>query len=128
MRPRSSSARAPLHLRLASPLAGRYRLRWRCSYCSSCLVGPFELGNLLGRHLEFSVSAECEGKQRHECTQETQTCHPPDVPDHREADDDGEEGADKAGGAVFRHFDGLVRTCWPRLVLLCLLPSLAGPG
>src|SRR6267142_3173187 len=127
MRPRSSSGRALPHLRLAAPPAERYRLRWRCSYCSSCLVGPFELGNLLGWHLEFSVSAECEGKQRHECTQETETCHPPDVPDHREADNDGEEGADKAGGAVFRHFDRLVRMCWPRSVLLGLLPSLAGP-
>src|SRR5258705_8658885 len=127
MRPRSSSARAPLHLRLASPLAGRYRLRWRCSYCCSCLVGPFELGNLLSWHLEFSVSAECQGKQRHECTQKSQTCHPPDVPDHRKTDDDRKEGADKAGGVVFRHFDGLVRTCSARLVLLCPFSSLPGP-
>src|SRR5258705_11514008 len=121
MRPRSSSGRAPLHLRLAAPPAERYRLRRRCSYCSSCLVSPFELGNLFGWHLEFGVSAECEGKQRHERAQETQSCHPPDVPDHREADDDGEEGADKAGGAVFRHFDRLVSTWWAGLALLGLL-------
>ena len=40
------------------------QLRRRCSYCNSAWWARSNRGNLLGWHLNFALTAECEGKQR----------------------------------------------------------------
>src|SRR6266487_3451438 len=74
----------------------------------------FEPGNLLGRYLDLLLVAERESKERHERTEQTDTDHPPDVPDQRKAGDDGKERVDEADRAVSRHLDRhvLARLSW----------------
>jgi hypothetical protein len=54
-------------------------------------MGPFEPRDLFGWHLDFAVTAEREGKQRHERAEKPDAGQPPNVPDQRKADDDCEE-------------------------------------
>jgi hypothetical protein len=62
-------------------------------------MGPLELGNLFGWHLERCL-------RNAKASSVTNAPNTPTLASHQmcrspEADDDGEEGADKAGGAVF---------------------------
>src|SRR5277367_772039 len=72
------------------------------------MVAPFELGNLLTRYRDLSLITKREDQEGQECADQSQTRHPPDVPDQREAGDDGKESIDKADGAAPRHLNRLV--------------------
>src|SRR5712671_2808174 len=96
----------------------------------------FEPSNLLGRYLDLLLVAEGESKERHERAEQTDTGHPPDVPDQRKAGDDGKERVDETDCAVSRHLDRRVLARLPCLVLhrVCALlrfpiaVSLSDPG
>ena len=64
-----------------------------------------ELSDRLSGYLDLFLLAKCEGEERHECTEDSKSGHPPDVPDQRKAGDHGKEGVDEAGRSVLRHFD-----------------------
>ena len=65
-------------------------------------------GEFLGGQLIFRYVAPGEDDECREGADQADDDHPPDMPDQREAGDDGEEGRDEAGRAVARHFDRLV--------------------
>src|SRR5437879_11644504 len=70
--------------------------------------GPFHSRNFAGREFALSVVAPA-GYQGRDCSGESaDDCHPPDLPDQREAHDDGKESSDETGGAVARHLDRLI--------------------
>src|SRR5215475_4816202 len=78
-----------------------------------------ELDKRLGWDLELVRVPECEHQESHECAEDSESSHPPDVPDQGKARDDSEEGSDEAGRSIFRHFDRLVLARSRRLTWLC---------
>ncbi len=61
-----------------------------------------------GRDFVLVVVAPGEHDEGRESAGDADRRHPPDVPDQREAGDDGEEGDDEAGRTVDRHLDRFV--------------------
>ena len=70
-------------------------------------MAPFELSNLFGRYLDLVLVAKREKKKRHECAEQAQAGHPPDVPDQREASHNSEERVDETDGLFFGASIGL---------------------
>src|SRR5262249_598202 len=106
---RSASAQARPHWRSAGHPDGLRRGSARRSWRNLRLVTRFEQANLHGWDLDFLLITKREDEKRDECADEAHARHPPDVPDEREAGDDGEERIDEADRTVFRHLDRLVR-------------------
>src|ERR1700722_6794840 len=71
-------------------------------------VGAVDASDLLGRDLIFGPIAPSEDDECRERADQGDNDQPPDLPDHAEATERREEGADKAGRAVPRHLDRLV--------------------
>src|SRR5262249_43499681 len=71
-------------------------------------MSAVELGKRIGWDLELVRVTECEHQEGHECAEDSERGHPPDVPDQGKAGDDGEEGSDGAGRSILRHLDRLV--------------------
>src|SRR5690348_10646203 len=67
-----------------------------------------ELGNALSRYLDFLRFAKREREQRDKCTEYSESCHPPDMPDQGKAGDDSKESSDETGCAASWHRDRLV--------------------
>src|SRR5271168_5344259 len=97
------------------------------------MVTAFELDNLLNRNRGLFLIPKREDEEGRECADQAHTRHPPDVPDQREAGDDGKEGIDKAERAVLRHLDWpvfapLIGTLRIALGLLLGQPKGINPG
>src|SRR4029077_2024640 len=75
---------------------------------------PVKLGNFFGWYLDFLFIPKRKNQQRHECSDHSQSGHPPDVPDQGEAGDNGKECGDETGRTVLRRFDRsvLARLRW----------------
>ena len=71
---------------------------------------PLKSGDFFNRHFDLLFTPEGKRRDRREDAEQTQACHPPDVPDQCEAQDHGKEGDDEAGRTAFRYFDGLIST------------------
>src|ERR1700675_787666 len=83
------------------------------------MVTAFELDNSLNRYLNLLLITKREDEEAQGCAGHAQTRHPPDVPDQREAGDDGKEGIDKADRAVLGHLDRLI---FARLIEMLRIP------
>src|SRR5215468_6541191 len=90
-------------------------------------MSAVELDECLGWDLELVRVPECEHQESHECAEDSESSHPPDVPDQGKARDDSEEGSDEAGRSIFRHLDWLVHTRLRRLAFLGGCELLRGP-
>ena len=91
-------------------LRDAHRLRRRCSYCNLQPGEPARTGQSARPALRFPPRRRnAKASSVTNAPNTPRAGHPPDVPDQREAGDDGKEGGDEAGGAVLRHLDRLVR-------------------
>src|SRR5262249_57068249 len=77
-----------------------------------------DAGDFCGRNAIFIPVAPCEGDKCHDGADEGHGGQPPDVPDHREAQEGREKGADDPGRTVARHFDVLVDRLRPKRMRL----------
>src|SRR5262245_6112673 len=78
-------------------------------------MSTIEAGKLFGRDLHLLLFAEREDDERREPTEQSDTDHPPDMPDQGKAGDDGKEGVDEADRAVPRHLDRRIFASLARL-------------
>src|ERR1700722_14538278 len=86
----------------------REGLRGGERFATRAPVGAVDASDLFGRDFIFGAVAPSEDDEGGESPDQRDDDQPPDVPDHTEAPESGEECADEAGCAVSRHLDGLV--------------------
>src|ERR1700749_80355 len=83
------------------------RQRQWCSSCDLRRIYHLKPGNLLHRNFDRLLAAKREGEHRQESAGDSQTGHPPDVPDHRKAEYDREKRRDESRCTALWNLDRL---------------------
>src|SRR5262249_23595128 len=86
-----------------------------------------ETGNRLTGNLDLVSFAKREHEEGHECTEESESGHPPDVPDQGKSGNHSKESVDEARRSILRHFDRLVLARLRRLTMRYARERLIGP-